>query len=162
MSECRVAAAQDNGAYVLRLQGDVRLTMCTALDDFFQKILDDPKFVSVWVDLTEADGLDSTTLGMLAQLAMQTHARFGFKPAMFLATPGIKRLVRSMGFQQLFELREGPFDGQCPDAEIPSVDSSEGEVRDKVIAAHKALMSINDSNRAAFEDLLAVLESDAR
>ncbi|MEE4203501.1 MAG: STAS domain-containing protein [Halieaceae bacterium] len=161
MTDCRVSAARDHGAYVLRLEGDVRLTMCTALDDYFSKIFADPDFVSVWVDVTEAEGLDSTTLGMLAQLAMQTKARFGFKPALFTAKPGINRLVRSMGFQQLFDVREEHCcDDSCA-AEIPSIDASEGEVKDKVIAAHKALMSINERNRAEFTDLIRALETGA-
>ena len=71
MSDCRICAASDGGAHILRLEGDVRLTMCTALDNYFQNIFSQPDFVSVWVDLTEAKGLDSTTLGMLAQLAIQ-------------------------------------------------------------------------------------------
>ncbi len=159
MSACRVTAANDHGAHVLRLEGDVRLTMCTALDEYMGRIFDDPEFVSVWVDVTDAQGLDSTTLGMLAQLAMQTQSRFGFKPALFSANPGINRLLRSMGFQQLFDLREEACAGcGCVD-DIPAIHSSEGEVREKVIAAHKTLMSINDENRDAFTDLMRALES---
>jgi anti-anti-sigma factor len=159
VSECRITAARDQGAHVLRLEGDVRLTMCTALDDYFRKIFADPEFVSVWVDVTGAEGLDSTTLGMLAQLAMQTRDKFGFKPALYSSNPGINRLLRSMGFQQLFDLREE----RCMDceqaADIPAIDSSEGEVKQKVIDAHRALMSINDANKSAFTDLLRALEA---
>ena len=58
----------------------MRLTMCTALDQYFQSMFAEPGFMSVWVDVTEADGLDSTTLGMLAQLAIQTKERLDFRP----------------------------------------------------------------------------------
>ena len=79
MSDCRICAASNEGAHVLKLEGDVRLTMCTALDQYFQSMFAEPGFMSVWVDVTEADGLDSTTLGMLAQLAIQTKERFDFR-----------------------------------------------------------------------------------
>ena len=87
MSDCRICAASNDGAHVLKLEGDVRLTMCTALDQYFQSMFAEPGFVSVWVDVTEADGLDSTTLGMLAQLAIQTRERFAFRPAILARTP---------------------------------------------------------------------------
>ena len=159
MSQCRVSAANDHGAHVLRLEGDVRLTMCTALHEYFHTVFEDPDFVSVWVDVTKAQGLDSTTLGMLAQLAMQTQSRFGFKPAIFSANAGINRLLKSMGFQQLFDLREELCaEGDCAET-IPAIASDESEVREKVIAAHRTLMSMNDDNRETFTDLMRVLEA---
>lgn len=158
MSDCRIQAASDHGAHVLRLEGDVRLTMCTALDEYFQRIFEDPDFVSVWVDLTDASGLDSTTLGMLAQLALKTRERFGFKPAIFSSNAGINRLLKSMGFEHLFEIREE----QCANAEcgsdLPAINSSEDEVKQRVLAAHKTLMSMNEKNQAAFKDLVTTLE----
>ena len=65
MSDCRICAASSEGAHVLKLEGDVRLTMCTALDQYFQSMFAEPGFMSVWVDVTEADGLDSTTLSLI-------------------------------------------------------------------------------------------------
>ena len=97
MSDCRICAASNDGAHVLKLEGDVRLTMCTALDQYFQSMFAEPGFVSVWVDVTEADGLDSTTLGMLAQLAIQTRERFDFRPAIFSTNPSIDRLLDTDG-----------------------------------------------------------------
>lgn len=159
MSACRIRAASDHGAYVLKLEGDVRLTMCTALDDYFDKIFKDPNFVSVWVDLADATGIDSTTLGMLAQLALKTQAQFHFKPAIFSCDPGINRLLRSMGFEQLFELRTGDCGGTADTLDIPAIDSTEAEVREKVLAAHKTLMTLNETNRTAFQDLVKSLET---
>lgn len=142
---------------MLKLEGDVRLTMCTALDQYFKNIFADPHFVSVWVDVTEADGLDSTTLGMLAQLAIQTKERFGFRPAIFSTNPSINRLLDTMGFDQLFE-RRAELCSAGEGAEIPAVHCEEGAVRDKVLAAHRTLMSLNQHNAGAFRDLVRTLE----
>ncbi len=108
MSEGRVLAASHHGAYVIRMTGDVRLSLCTAIDDYFHHMFDDPEFASVWVDLCDAEGIDSTTLGQLAKLAIQTQERYGFRPAIYSCDPGINRLLKSMGFQRLFELHELP------------------------------------------------------
>ena len=80
MQEGKILAAHHDGAYVLRLEGDVRLTLCTTIDEYFQRMFDDPEFASVWVDLCGAEGIDSTTLGMLAKLALQVEEKFVFQP----------------------------------------------------------------------------------
>ena len=158
MQEGKILAASHNGAYVIRFEGDVRLTLCTSIDDYFQRMFDDPAFVSVWVDLCGAEGLDSTTLGLLAKLALTVKERFGFQPAIFSCDPGINRLIKSMGFQQLFDLREEVCGAPEETKEIPMVEGSETEVKEKVIEAHKILMELTPENRARFKDLLSVLE----
>jgi anti-anti-sigma factor len=154
----KILAASHDGAYVIRLQGDVRLTLSTTIDDYLVKMFADPQFASVWVDLCEAEGIDSTTLGLLAKLALQVKQRYGFAPALYCSNPGINRLLRSMGFQQLFELREEACVSPEGVHEIPAVDSSEDAVREKVIEAHRVLMGLSDENRARFEDLMLALE----
>jgi anti-anti-sigma factor len=154
----KILAAHHDGAYVIRLQGDVRLSLCTTIDDFFQRMYADPQFTSVWVDLCEAEGIDSTTLGQLAKLALQVRQRFGFSPAIYSCDPGITRLLRSMGFQHLFELREESCSNADDISEIPSIAGSEQAVKEKVIEAHRVLTGLSEENRVRFKDLLAVLE----
>ena len=158
MSEGRVLAASHEGAYVIRFEGDVRLTLCTTIDDYFEHMYEDPEFFSVWVDLCDAEGLDSTTLGLLAKLALTVKERFGFQPAIYSCNAGINRLVRSMGFQRLFELREQVCANPDDVTVVPTVPGSEQAVKDKIIEAHRVLMGLNPTNRARFKDLLAALE----
>lgn len=158
MQEGRILAASQDGAYVIRLVGDVRLTLCTTMDDFFQHMFEDPQFVSVWVDLCDVEGIDSTTLGLLAKLALKVKDKFGFKPAIYSCDPGINRLLNSMGFHRLFELHQESCNNPEHIAEIPGVKSSEDSVKQKVIEAHRVLMGMSDENRDRFKDLLTVLE----
>ncbi len=158
MSDGRILAASHNGAYVIRLVGDVRLTLCTTIDDYFQKMYGDPEFTSVWVDLCDAEGIDSTTLGLLAKLALEVKEKFGFEPAIYSCDPSIVRLLKSMGFHQLYELHEEACSNLENIAEIPTVSGSEEAVREKVVEAHKVLMGLSDENRARFKDLMAALE----
>ena len=158
MSDCRISAASNEGAHVLKLEGDVRLTMCTALDHYFQSMFAEPGFMSVWVDVTEADGLDSTTLGMLAQLAIQTKERFDFRPAIFSTNPSIDRLLDTMGFDQLFERRSECCNTDSAIKELPAVPCEAGEVKRQVLEAHRTLMSMSDDNADAFKDLVSTLE----
>ena len=158
MQQGRILAASEHGAYVIRLVGDVRLTLSTTMDDFFQRMFDDPDFVSVWVDLCDVEGIDSTTLGLLAKLALKVKEKFGFEPAIYSRDPGINRLLKSMAFHRLFELHDESCTNPEHIVEIPSVKGSEDSVKQKVIEAHRVLMGISDENRDRFKDLLAVLE----
>ena len=158
MHEGRILAASHDGAYVIRMEGDVRLTLCTTIDEYFQRMFQDPEFASVWVDLCEAEAIDSTTLGLLAKLALQVRDRFGFQPAIYSCDPGINRLLKSMGFQRLFELHEEACRSPDEVHEIPMVEGSEEAVREKVIEAHRILMGLSSENRERFRDLMAVLE----
>ena len=159
MQAGRILAASHDGAYVIRFVGDVRLTLCTTIDDYFQQMFDDQDFASVWVDLCEAEGIDSTTLGLLAKLALKVKEIYGFEPAIYSCDPGINRLLRSMGFHRLFQLHEESCSNPEDIAEIPIVEGSKESVRQKVIEAHRVLMGISDENRDRFKDLLNVLES---
>ena len=158
MQEGKILAASHDGAYVIRLEGDVRLTLSTTIDEYIQRMFEDPAFASVWVDLCEAEGIDSTTLGLLAKLALEVNDKFGFQPAIYSCDPGINRLLKSMGFQRLFELHEEACANPDEISEIPHVEGSEESVRDKVIEAHRTLMSLSEENRARFKDLLSALE----
>jgi len=158
MREGRILAASHDGAYVIRLVGDVRLTLCTTIDEYFQRMFDDPDFASVWVDLCDAEGIDSTTLGLLAKLALKVKEKFGFTPAIYSCDPGINRLLKSMGFQRLFDLREEVCNNPESISEIPTVDGSEQAVKEKVIEAHRVLMGLSDENQARFKDLMSALE----
>jgi len=128
------------------------------MDDYFQHMFEDPEFVSVWVDLCEVEGVDSTTLGLLAKLALKVKAKFGFAPAIYSRDPGITRLLKSMAFHRLFELHEESCSNPEDIAEIPSVKGSEESVKQQVIEAHRILMGISDENRDRFKDLLTALE----
>jgi anti-anti-sigma factor len=159
VQEGKILAAHHDGAYVIRMVGDVRLTLCTTIDEYFQHMFEDPEFASVWVDLCEAEGIDSTTLGLLAKLALRVKEQFGFIPAIYSCDSGINRLLKSMGFQRLFELHEELCSNPDDIDEIPVVQGSEAAVKIKVVEAHRVLMDISDENRARFKDLMAALES---
>jgi anti-anti-sigma regulatory factor len=158
MQDGKILAASRNGAYVIRLVGDVRLTLSTTIDEYFQRMYDDPDFASVWVDLCEAEGVDSTTLGLLAKLALNVKDKFNFLPVIYSCNTGINRLLKSMGFQRLFDLREETCDNLDGATVLPMVEGSEQKVKERVLEAHRVLMDLSDENRVRFKDLMVVLE----
>ena len=154
----RILAAQHDGAYALKIVGDVSVTLCATIDDYLRQMFEDQQFDSVLVDLCEAEGIDSTTLGLLAKLAIRTREKHGFKPVVYSCNSGINRLLRSMAFDRIFEIREETCDDPDSIAEVPAVSRDADTVKEKVIEAHKILMDLSDENRDRFQDLMVVLQ----
>ncbi|ANC04206.1 MULTISPECIES: anti-sigma factor antagonist RssC [Pseudomonas] len=158
MSTGRIQFAEQSGTFVLKFVGEVRLTLCSALDATIEKIFTALNFSAIVIDLTETESIDSTTLGLLAKLSILSRQKVGLLPTVVTTNPDISRLLQSMGFDQVFNIVDRPL--PCPDclSDLPSQDQNEEVVRSKVLEAHKILMGLNDSNREAFRDLVSALE----
>lgn len=163
MQAGKIYVAEHEGVYVLQLTGDVRLTLCTTIDEYLQRVFESPSFVAVMVDVCQAEGLDSTTLGMLAKLAVKSRSQHHLTPILLSLNPNITRLFSSMGFEKVFDIREEPLRGCCCDqlGELPVVDADEEAVRCRVIEAHRILMDMNEQNHATFVELVSSLETVA-
>ncbi len=159
----RILIASHEGTFLLRFVGDVRLTLCIAIDDFFGQMFSDPNFAAVVVDLGQAEGLDSTSLGLLVKLAQETTRRTTKKPLLVSTRRDIDRLLASVGVNELFESVENPSTSLLPESEIGAShavkESDERTLRARVLEAHRLLMSLNAENVDAFKDLVAQLEA---
>ena len=159
MQTGKVLVTQYDGTVVVKLAGDVRLTLCATIDDYFEKLFAESEFVGILIDLSETEGADSTTLGVLAKLAVQAKKYHQLVPMIWSPRPDITRLLDSMGFRRVFDIRQ-TMDAEVHKelGELPLKNADETSLRDKVIEAHRALMDLNAENRATFSSLVATLE----
>lgn len=157
-SSGRIQYAKQDQTIVLKFLGDVRLTLCTTLDSAIERIFTDNDFSNIVIDLTETNGIDSTSLGLLAKISILCRRQTGMLPTLISTNTDITRLLHSMGFEKVFNLLAQPF--PCPEMmkDLPEQEKTEEVVRSKVLEAHKILMSLNESNRQAFKDLVGTLE----
>jgi len=159
MQRGKILVAEHQGAFVIKLIGDVRVTLCVAFDDYLENMLSDGDFQSVIIDLVEAEGIDSTTLGLLAKVSIRAKERYGYRPVIISTNENITRLITSMGFDMVFDIRtEAITDDDSLHALADTACSEEG-VRERVLAAHRVLMGLNDDNRARFQELVTTLEN---
>lgn len=156
----RILVGDHNGVYVLLFQGDVRLTLCTAVDSFLARMFEDPGFRSVIVDLSGTESIDSTSLGLLAKLSIEAHRRLGYRPTLISTDRDVTRILMTMGLEDVFNIVEEPLQHREQLDELACRTASEEEVRTRVLEAHHILMSMNENNRAAFQDLVKTLEED--
>jgi anti-anti-sigma factor len=160
MNDCKILQAEERGIYVLKFIGEVRLNLCSTLDQIIDDMVNNPEFRTVVVDLTETEIIDSTTLGLLAKIAMASEEQSHFLPTLITTNPDVTRIIHSMGFDQIFLIVREPASDLEELEEIPVMRASEQEVRDKVLDAHRVLMSLNSHNREEFRNLVRALECE--
>jgi anti-anti-sigma factor len=158
MREGSIFFAHEGDSYVLKFVGEVRLTLCTTLDRHLEQVLAVGKVKHILVDLTETDSIDSTSLGLIAKLAVGA-SRLSLEPPTLVSTnEDVTRILFTMGFERIFLLLETMPTSLVDLKRLPFVQESDSAVRDRIIEAHKVLMSLNEANRDAFVDLVTTLE----
>ncbi len=159
MQSGKIKVADKDGIIVIKLNGYVRLTLCTAFDEFIEKMFSAENFVSVAIDLSDAEGLDSTTLGLLAKIAVRARKQFNFTPIIISTDPSVTRLLSSMCFERIFDIRDQGPQSLCDYGDLPVAASSEEQVKSRVLEAHKTLMGVSEENAECFRDLVNTLEA---
>ncbi len=157
----RILVGDHDGVYVIRFEGDVRVTLCGSFDHYIEVMLRDGAFRSVIVDLSDAVAIDSTSLGVLAKLSLAVQANCGRLPTLVCNQPDILRILDNMGFDDVFAIVDENFESEQNLAELPvATDMLEDEMRARVIEAHRVLMDMNEKNRETFQDLVSALEAE--
>jgi len=168
MSSGEIKVAEHDGVFVIKMEGDVRLTLCLSFDEFIETMFEAPNFCSVVFDLSAAKAIDSTTLGLMAKISIKGKALKFDDPTVVSSNPSITRLLASMGFEDIFTIVGAADDIKLGCLSVPvnmSLDENivdEHSVQARVIEAHKLLMAMNNSNHNTFRELVNTLESSTR
>ncbi len=160
MSQGKILVAEQGGDYLLKFNGDLRVTLCGSLNRYLETIFASDEVGSVVVDLLDTEGLDSTTLGLLAKLALHCQRRYAIEPQLFCADPGLLRLLECMSLDELFAVHSKLPDSDQPLTELAAVDAPVDELRQQVLDAHRTLVELNPDKHGEFTDLIAALERE--
>lgn len=155
----QILVADHDGVYVIKMVGDVRLTLCISFDQFIDNMLNQANFSAVLFDLSDAEAIDSTTLGLMAKISLQGQDRHGVNPVVLSTNPSINRLLETMGFHDIFTIVSELQTPVNPEHALVAEVTEESQVKDRVLEAHKILMGLNRENRETFRNLVKMLES---
>ncbi len=160
MSDGHIYVAEYEGVYVIRLVGEVRLTLCVSFDQFIESLFADESARAIVFDLREALTIDSTTLGLMAKISIGSSERGFEKPVVVTNSESMVKLLVSMGFEDIFVMTQ---ESEIPSAsgERPLVElvSSEDKVKQTVLEAHEILMELNHPNKMKFHELVETLQN---
>ena len=155
----KILFAEHDGSHVLKFAGDIRLNLAPTLNGFLQQIGKNGE-KAVVLDLTETTCMDSTSLGLLAKIAIASKAILDVQPTLVTTNPDVTRIVRSMGFDQIFVIIDHDMHTCDEVFELPTHVMSEELLREQVLDAHRTLMNLNKHNEDCFCDLVDALESE--
>ncbi len=165
IEEGRIKAAFNSGVFVLKLCGDVRLTLCATLDTQAQRLAETPGLQAVMIDLREATNVDSTALGFLAKVAMAVKGRLEQPPTIIADNPDVRQMLDVMGFARFFTLMEAPLQPSATLTSsmqaLPAEPADEEGLRTRILEAHRILMHMNEHNREQFQPLVEMLEAQS-
>ncbi|MDE0841736.1 MAG: STAS domain-containing protein [Porticoccaceae bacterium] len=159
MSAGKILVYDEAGNYLLKLTGDVRVTLCGTLNRHMETIFGSQVVNGVVVDMLEAECLDSTTLGVLAKLGIHCQREYGINVQVFCYHPSILRTLDCMGFDEIFDIHEGLLSPCGTVSDLAMVTPEVGETRRQVLEAHKILIQLSPKNSDQFTDLIQALES---
>lgn len=160
MTMGHVTHATQEGVHVLRYFGTVNYTLAPGLQRFLQHLIHEGRVSGLVFDLTAAESLDSTNLGLMARVNEEVHDLGAANSVIISSNEDIDVVLRSMGFDQTFELHPA---SDVPDAVAAPVEAappSATELHHTMLDAHRALCRLSEAGRLEFEPVVACLERD--
>lgn len=160
MSAGKIYISDQSNSYLLKLVGDVRLTLSASLSRYMDTLFDNNNVKRVVVDMLETEGVDSTTLGLIAKLGLHCRKYYKINVQLFCQNPSILSTLECMGFDDIIDICS-----QTPEvtSELHSLETTDAkidELREQVLESHKLLRQLNPENSIEFSDLIRALESD--
>jgi anti-anti-sigma factor len=146
---------------VVRIAGRACFQNSMCLRDFVTEMLQQGKTRFVF-DFLHCTSMDSTFLGVLAGIALELRKRPG-GGSLVLSRMGSRNLelVRNLGLHRLLTVDSGEFPmtfGQN-DQPLQCRDQTELDHARLVLEAHENLVTVDESNRSKFQDVLAFLKN---
>jgi len=164
MTQGHVTHAEKQGVHVLRYFGAVNFMLAPGLQRFCEHLIHDGNISGLVFDLTSAESLDSTNLGLMARVNEQLRCSGAANSVIISSNEDIDTVLRSMGFDQMFDLVPAEDDAKQSDGacceDVPADVPSSGELRRVMLDAHHALVRMSEAGRLEFEPVVACLERD--
>jgi anti-anti-sigma regulatory factor len=152
-----------NKVFFVRLIGRLEFRASAAFDTVIDWIKNDKSIKRVVVDLSLATSIDSTNLGLLAQLGLYSNQKHCSVPILGAGdTPQVKQTLSKLQLNKLYRWKGDQEVFGINDAEFISVlgpgKELESKICERAISAHHALISLSESNRTEFSSVIAGLQ----
>jgi anti-anti-sigma regulatory factor len=161
MSDGQARVARANGYWFLKLGGDLRHPLGPALNALLDRAFAGPDYAGFLIDLSDAENIDSTCLGILARIGIRAQQTGAARPSILGAGADLREVLEAVCFDRIFTLAAADgtvAQGQEP---LPELAAEEGPLLALVLEAHRRLCDLDARNQDAFRDLIEVLERDA-
>lgn len=162
----QILYAKFDMVYVIKFVGAIQFTeqwtfpLSKSLRLFLDRLLGMDDFENIVVDLTETTGMDSTNLGLLAEIGKLSLDRFDRKASVLVPEGRMKKLLLTHGFDNVFTILDVDTPVRGDMENLREVSDTELSVARMLLEAHQSLSEMNEENRARFKNVVDALEAD--
>ncbi|MBK8856637.1 MAG: STAS domain-containing protein [Opitutaceae bacterium] len=143
---------------VVRIDGRACFQNSAGLKEFITEMIKQGKSRFVF-DFQHCASMDSTFLGVLAAAAMELRKAGG---SLIASRMGLRNLelVRNLGLHRLLTVDAGDYCMSFVNCDQPLTNPAQSELENArlVLEAHESLVSVDESNRSKFQDVLVFLK----
>ncbi len=164
MSDGLIQVANLDATEYIRFYGIVRYSHCSGLELHIDQLFKNQTFEHIVIDLTHADILDSTALGLMAKIAIELRKLKREQAVIIVGDGELKNILKRVCFDQVFLIL-----GQQEAVEnnnkntnqankqkyraLSQLPLGEEKLLETVIKAHKNLSQLSHKNENLFRDI---------
>lgn len=156
----KLSYARHDANVFVRIEGRGTHVLGPDLDHFLTGLCARGDFAEIVVDLTAAEALDSTMLGLLARIAKWMRLQRPGTPTLLCAGDKIAATIRGVGLDRLFTVVTQSAAVAPELSAVPSIQATATDRARTVLAAHRELMALNAENASQFQSVVEFLERD--
>ncbi|MCP4179816.1 MAG: STAS domain-containing protein [bacterium] len=162
MNDGKYQFADNKGFYMIKMSGNLKYTGSGGFDSFINEIFSTIEDKDMFIDLTDAEYIDSTNLGILAKIAEAVLTKYKKKTTIISSNPDITTLLINIGFDDYFTIID-----ESPQAETILADIANLVTKDRnkalmMLEAHRSLMELNSKNQTIFRSVVELLEKEVQ
>lgn len=151
--------AHENGAWFITLIGEVRYPLAPALNALLDRALANGKQRFV-IDLSHANIIDSTCLGVLARIVNHQDDPSAQRPVIITGGEDMTELLLAVCFDRLFDLVESANGAKGQLQAAPDATIGQKELLSLLLESHQRLCAIDAKTQAVFKDVVEALKAD--
>jgi len=160
MTEGTILYRRENDACLIKLVGCIRFTIGARFEAFIRQLFVEDPPVHLTIDLTEADHIDSTNLGLLARLSRYMSAHGAELPVINTDRDDMILLLETMGFDEVFSMQSMPSVSSDQLSEISFPEDVSSTDSRTILDAHQMLMNMNKGNEERFRDAVEFMKKE--
>lgn len=152
--------ARHDTCLFFKLTGKLKYTFSSGFDTFLETLIEEDDFTCAVFDLTEAEYLDSTNLGLIAKIGEHLLNNYNSRLTIISDSEDINEVLRRVGFDDYFIIIDDTSRMEDQLEEVPFLEQDEIETARVVLKAHKHLIDLDDRNEKPFQNVITLIEKE--
>ncbi len=162
MLEGKILFTTQDDICFLKLVGSITCTTISGFDAFVEKLAKDESLKEVFIDLCSTVYIDSTNLGLIAEIAGIMRKKGKPRPTILSTNEKVNSNIESMGFDKVFTIVNDQKKSREKLREIPEIEYDDEKKAHMILKAHKNIVKLNEKNRALFKDVIEIFEDQLK